>query len=126
MSTIARPPLFKVARWQLTTLGLLSMFLLPLDWVVSLSVFIGGMIHIVPHAWFAKIAFNKVGASHADRIVASFYLGQAAKFILTAFLLFLAFLAANQIDVQIVVASFIAMFPLYLTLVTNVLRKHSA
>ena len=126
MSTIARPPLFKVARWQLTTLGLLSMFLLPLDWVVSLSVFIGGMIHIVPHAWFAKIAFNKVGASQADMIVASFYLGQAAKFILTAFLLFLAFLAANQIDVQIVVASFIAMFPLYLTLVTNVLRKHSA
>ena len=126
MSTIARPPLFKVARWQLTTLGLLSMFLLPLDWVVSLSVFIGGMIHIVPHAWFAKIAFNKTGASQVDTIVASFYLGQAAKFILTAFLLFLAFLAANQIDVQIVVASFIAMFPLYLTLVTNVLRKHSA
>ena len=126
MSTIARPPLFKVARWQLTTLGLLSMFLLPLDWVVSLSVFIGGMIHIVPHAWFAKIAFNKIGASQTDTIVASFYLGQAAKFLLTAFLLFLAFLAANQIDVQIVVASFIAMFPLYLTLVTNVLRKYSA
>ena len=62
MSTIARPPLHKVARWQLVFLSLLSIVLLPFGWGTSVSVWVGGMIHIIPHAWFAEIAFTKAGS----------------------------------------------------------------
>ena len=126
MSTIARPPLHKVARWQLVFLSLLSIVLLPFGWGTSVSVWVGGMIHIIPHAWFAEIAFTKAGARQAIGVVTDFYLGQAAKFLLTAVLMLLAFGAAATIDIQIVIISFVAMVPLYLVLVTKVLRQQWA
>ena len=126
MSTIVRPPVYRVLKWQLIALGLSSIFLLPFGSMVSFSVLIGGMIHIIPHAWFAKIAFSKVGTRQLSAVVANFYLGQAAKFILTAFLMWLAFRAAAGIDVLLVVCGFIAMVPLYLIFVTKALRQLSA
>ncbi len=123
MSTIVKPAVYRVIMWQLIALGFLSIFLLPFGWVVSFSVLIGGMIHIVPHAWFAKIAFGKVGARESNAVVTNFYLGQAAKFILTAFLMWLAFRAAAGIDVQFMFFGFIAMVPLYLIFVTKALKQ---
>ena len=126
MSTIARPPLYKVAGWQLVFISLLSIVLLPLGWGTSVSVWVGGMIHIIPHAWFAKIAFKKVGARQANGVVTDFYLGQAVKFLLTAVLMLLALKAATNIDIHIVIISFVAMVPLYLILVAKVLRQQWA
>ncbi|MAA54193.1 MAG: hypothetical protein CMK43_03295 [Porticoccaceae bacterium] len=126
MSTITRPSLNKVAGWQLVFISLLSIVLLPFGWGTSVSVWVGAMIHIIPHAWFAKIAFKKVGARQANGVVTDFYLGQAVKFLLTAVLMLLALRAATSIDIKIVMISFVAMFPIYLILVAKVLRQQWA
>ncbi|MCX7116855.1 MAG: ATP synthase subunit I [Legionellales bacterium] len=57
----------------------------------AISVILGGMVSLVPNAYFATQLFRYQGAHAARRIVASFYKGEAAKFLLTFVLFALVF-----------------------------------
>lgn len=49
----------------------------------SISIFLGGMMSVLPTAYFAKMAFKYNGAREAQQIVKSFYKGEAIKILLT-------------------------------------------
>lgn len=67
---------------------LLSVFV---DMDTARSGMAGGLAVIVPNAVFAALAFRHAGARQAQRIVRSFYLGEALKLFLTAGLLICVF-----------------------------------
>ncbi len=59
----------------------------------------GGLIALLPNAYFAHKAFRYRGARAAREIVRSFYAGEAGKLILTAALFTLAFAGVKPLDV---------------------------
>ena len=62
MTTIPKPPVDKVALYQFLVLLPLSGLLLFVSEIVGYSVLIGGLIQIVPQAWFARQAYKYTGA----------------------------------------------------------------
>lgn len=49
----------------------------------GLAALAGGMVAAIPNFVFATLAFSKSGASQADKILKSFYWGEAVKLLLT-------------------------------------------
>ena len=123
MTTITKPPLYRVTACQLVLLFTVSLALLPLGGQIVCSVLVGGMIHIIPHAWSAKIAFSRLGAKRSRDVVRGFYWAQAVKFVLTGAFVVIATQVASDIDYGVVFATFIAMVPTYLVLVAKVLGE---
>lgn len=80
---ITRPPVHRITLAQLVTLGLLCVVLLAIDQVWALSVLSGGMIAILPQAYFAVLAFRWRGARSARAIARSSYAGEVGKFLLS-------------------------------------------
>lgn len=50
------------------------------------SAFLGGLVYIIPSAYFAYRFFKHQGAGAAKQIVSSFYKGEALKIVLSIFL----------------------------------------
>ena len=80
---IARPPVHRITLAQLGLLVPLCLLLLAWDKVVAYSVFSGGLIAIVPQAYFATLAFRWRGARSAGAIARSSYAGEIGKFFLS-------------------------------------------
>jgi ATP synthase protein I len=52
----------------------------------GLSALLGGLVYIIPNAYFASKLFKHQGARAAKQIVSSFYKGEALKIVLSIFL----------------------------------------
>ncbi len=81
---------------QLTTLialGLLDGLLYSVD--VAYSILLGGIVAIIPNAYFAYKLFKYQGARAARQIVSGFYKGEAIKIVLSIFLFTLVFRYCN-------------------------------
>ena len=50
---------------------------------LSLSCLLGGLVAIIPHAYFAGLAWRYSGARAAPMVVKLFYRGESGKFVLT-------------------------------------------
>ena len=61
----------------------LQTFLLPTQANLTVSCLLGGMVAILPHAYFAGLAWRYIGARSAPLMIKSFYRGESGKFILT-------------------------------------------
>jgi ATP synthase protein I len=66
---------------------------------------LGGLVCVVPSAYFTRFAFKYSGAKSALKITHSMYLGEAGKFVLTVFLFAVIFLlkVKNILNVDIAV-----------------------
>jgi len=106
---IAKPPLLRVYVVQITILVLVSGSLIALDPVLAYSVCLGGMIAVVPNAYFASLAFRYQGAKAALHISRSFYRGEAGKFLLTALFFASVFILVRPLDS-------VALFVAYVTM----------
>lgn len=80
---IARPPVHRITLAQLALLVSLCLGLVAFDRVYAYSVLIGGLIAIVPQAYFAVLAFRWRGARSATAIARSSYAGEVGKFLLS-------------------------------------------
>ena len=80
---IARPPVHRITLAQLATLTLLCLPLLAYDQVVAWSLAAGGLIAIIPQAYFARLAFRWRGAKSARAVARSSYAGEIGKFMLS-------------------------------------------
>ncbi|MFL3644876.1 MAG: ATP synthase subunit I [Cellvibrionales bacterium] len=123
MSTIAKPAVHSVASAQLTVLLLITAAAMPFGVEIAGSVWVGGMTHLIPHAWFAHMAYRHTGARQVSRVVRGFYLGQAGKLILTAALVVAATKLPFSVNFLVVFITFIVMVPLYLVLVARLFDR---
>ncbi|MCB1700249.1 MAG: ATP synthase subunit I [Pseudomonadales bacterium] len=106
---ILRPPVYRITLAQLLVLVVLSLFLLTSDEVRAYSVFCGGLIAILPQAYFAALAFRWRGARSARAIARSSYVGQAGKFLLSVAGFAAVFTALRPIHAPAVFAGYLVM-----------------
>ena len=123
MSTIAKPAVHSVASRQLAVLLLMTAAVTPFGVEIASSVWVGGLIHLIPHAWFAHMAYRHTGARQVRHVVRGFYLGQVGKLMLTAALVVAATKLPFDVDFLVVFITFIVMVPLYLLLVAKLFHR---
>ena len=112
---ITRPPVHRITLTQLALLALLCMGLLAFDKVVAYSVLCGGLIAIVPQAYFATLAFRWRGAQSARAIARSSYAGVMGKFLLSIAAFALVFAVVRPIDGPAVFMGYLAMLVTQIT-----------
>ncbi len=79
------------------------------DTATALNVLAGGLAVVMPNALFALLAFRHAGARQAQRIVRSFYLGEALKLLLTAGLLVCVFVWVQPLVPAAIFLAFVSM-----------------
>ena len=112
---IFRPPVHRITLAQLASLVLLCLILLASDKVRAYSVFSGGLIAILPQAYFAVLAFRWRGARSARAIAHSSYVGQVGKFLLSVAGFAAVFVALRPIDAPAVFAGYLLMLAIQIT-----------
>jgi ATP synthase protein I len=123
---IARPPVHRITLAQLAVLVTLCLLLLARDEVCAYSVLSGGLIAVVPQAWFAARAFRWRGARCARDIARSSYAGEIGKFILSVAGFAVVFATVRPIDGLAVFAGYLVMLALQVTGSWLLLRQPSA
>jgi len=106
---IARPPVHRITLAQLAILVPLCLVILALDDVRAYSVLSGGMIAILPQAYFAALAFRWRGARSARAIARSGYAGEVGKFFLSVAGFAAVFAVVRPIDGLAVFAGYLVM-----------------
>ena len=106
---IARPPVHRITLAQLATLTLLCLPLLAYDQVVAWSLAAGGLIAIIPQAYFARLAFRWRGAKSARAVARSSYAGEFGKFMLSVAGFAVVFATVRPISGLAVFAGYLAM-----------------
>ena len=106
---IARPPIHRITLAQLVLLLPLCLMLAGLDRVCAYSLASGGLVAIIPQAWFAHMAFRRRGAKDARAIARSGYVGEVGKFVLSAAGFAALFIWVRPIDALAVFAGYLAM-----------------
>lgn len=112
---IARPPVHRITLAQLATLVPLCLLLLTYDKVCAYSVLSGGLIAVLPQAYFAALAFRWRGARSAQAIARSSYAGEVGKFLLSVAGFAVVFAAVRPIDGLAVFAGYLAMLAIQIT-----------
>ncbi len=127
---IARPPVHRITLVQLLSLVALCLFSQTYDPVVAYSIFAGGLVAIVPQAYFAALAFRWRGARSSAAIVRSGYAGEVGKFALSAAGFAVVFAVVRPINAPAVFVSYLAMVLIQITgswlLLTRGQPNHSA
>jgi ATP synthase protein I len=106
---IARPPVHRITLAQLATLIILCLPLLAYDLVAAWSLAAGGMIAVIPQAYFAQLAFRWRGAKSARAMARSSYAGEIGKFLLSVAGFAVVFATVRPISGLAVFAGYLAM-----------------
>ena len=112
---IARPAVHRITLAQLAALALLCLVLLAFDKVRAYSVLSGGLIAILPQAYFAVLAFRWRGARSARAIARSSYLGETGKYLLSVAGFAVVFASVRPIDGMAVFAGYLSMLAIQIT-----------
>ncbi len=107
-ATIKKPPVFRLILLQCIFTALLAagLYVLKGD-TAGLSALLGGLVAIVPGAWFAWRAFHYNGTRQAERIVGSFYMGEVGKFTLLVVLFALVFKLVEPLHIGALFGAFL-------------------
>ena len=123
MTTISTPPIQRVALCQLLILlpvcGIVSGF----NVTLAGSIMVGGLIQIIPQAWYARQAFRYRGARQVNKIVRAMYWGESGKVILTAALFVTTFIVWKQLNFLAVFCAFTVMIPVGWLITLKVLNS---
>ena len=122
MTTISKPAILKVTLYQLAVLILLVGILSFEDKLLALSALVGGLIQIIPQAWFSRQAFKYAGARQMDLVVRSMYRGEFGKVVLTAAMFAAAFTLNKQWNYIALFSAFLLMMPLQLFVTKQILE----
>lgn len=85
VATIAKPPIYRIYLWQLPILLALGLglYVFEADKTLCWAALAGGLIQIIPSAYFALLAFRYRGARSSVLIAQSFYRGEVGKYVMT-------------------------------------------
>ena len=112
-ANIAQPPWLFGAVAEALVLLVICGALWWLDVVLAYSALIGGVISVIPNAYFARQVFRYSGARASQAVAQSFYRGETAKFITTALMFAGAFALVRPIVAGAVFAMFVTMLVLH-------------
>lgn len=108
MSARTVPPTGRIALVQVTAmLALSGLAYVTLGLVFAGSVLLGGLISIIPNAYFAHKVFRHTGARAMETVVRNAYLGEFVKLALTGAGFGLAFVLVEPLHVPGLFAGFV-------------------
>lgn len=84
MSTLPRPPVYRIVLFQFLLVLAVGLVALICDQEAAMSAMTGGLIAAIPNAIFVLSAFRYRGALEATKAAQALYRGMAWKFVLTA------------------------------------------
>lgn len=122
VTTIPKPELLKATLCQLAVLLVLVVMISMTDKLMAVSALVGGLIQILPQAWFSWQAFKYAGASNVDKVVQSMYRGELGKVVMTATLFAILFTVDKQWNYLALFTTFLVMIPLQWFLTQKALR----
>ncbi|ASP37888.1 ATP F0F1 synthase subunit I [Bacterioplanes sanyensis] len=108
MSSIPRPPAYKIVLIQLVVTLIVALLAWLHSDVAAGSALLGGLLCALPNAYFIWRVFRFTGARSTPRIVQSLYRGEAWKFLLTAMGFAVVFIHVEPLN-------YLALFAGYLT-----------
>ena len=123
MTSIAKPAVHKVAIIQLGLLLAVTTAVVTFSGYLAGSILAGGLLHLVPHAWFAHVAYRYTGAKQVQSVLRGFYWGQVGKLVLTAALVVVVVKQPYSVNFLVVFITFIVMVPIHLALVAKFLSR---
>jgi len=104
-----RQPAFPVLLWQaFTCVGAALVLLLSKGPVAGYSGLLGGLVALVPNAYFAYRVYRYSGARSVRAIVGELYAGEAGKLILTAALFVSVLMAVKPLEVAALFGCYLA------------------
>jgi ATP synthase protein I len=106
---LPRPPVHHVLLAESGVLILLTVPAWLLDEVVGRSILLGGLIFLVPQAWFSWRVFRERGAKFASEVVQSFYRGEAGKLLLATLGFAVVFALARPLDAAALFAAYVVL-----------------
>jgi ATP synthase protein I len=109
LSRIAAPQVYKITIVQLLILLAASLLLSALDLVVAYSLVLGGLVAVMPQAYFAVRVFRHRGAKSANAIAKSSYRGEIGKYVLSTAGFALIFALIEPVNALAVFVGFFAM-----------------
>src|SRR6056297_334022 len=112
---IWRPPIHRITLAQLAVLVPVCLVIAAYDTVYAYSVVSGGMVAILPQAWFAYMVFRRRGATAARAIVGRSYAGEVGKFLLSIAGFALVFGILRPLDGAAVFGGYLAMLVIQIT-----------
>lgn len=77
--------------------------------VVAYSIFIGGLIFLIPNMYFALYAFRYRGAQAVQIVLMSFYRGEIGKFLLSSVGFAIGFIFVQPLSVLFVFIAYVAL-----------------
>lgn len=80
-----------------------------LDAAAAWSILLGGLIFLLPQAWFGWRAFRVRGAAAARDVAQGFYRAEAGKFLLVSVGFALAFTVAGPVDAPLLLGAYAVM-----------------
>lgn len=85
VAAIEKPPIYRIYLWQLPILLALGLglYVFDADKTMCWAALAGGLIQIIPNAYFALLAFRYRGARSSVLIAQSFYRGEVGKYVMT-------------------------------------------
>ena len=108
MPTISTPPIGRISLIQVAVMLLLSgVSLVALGKVSAYSVLLGGLISIIPNAYFAAKVFSQTGARAMESVVRNAYLGEFIKLALMGAGFSLVFVLVKPLQASGVFAGFV-------------------
>jgi len=123
MSTIAKPPLYRITAIQLIV-TLLSCGLISIkDAVAGYSFLIGCLIQIAGSAYFARLAYRYQGARQVKTMVQAMYLGQSGKILLAAALFASVFIFVRPLDALLVFIGYISMLIIHSVIAARLIKR---
>lgn len=108
-AVIARPPVHRITLAQLAVLVPVCLYLMMMDGTVAYSVLCGGLVAVIPQAYFALRAFRWRGANSAQAIARAGYSGEVGKYLLSVAGFALVFATVRPIDGLAVFAGYLIM-----------------
>ena len=106
---IARPAVHRITLVQLVLLVPVCLLLVGVSKVVAYSVLGGGLIAVIPQAYFGVLAFRWRGAKTAAAVARSGYAGEIGKFLLSVAGFALVFAMVRPIDGPAVFGGYLGM-----------------
>jgi ATP synthase protein I len=120
MPTIKTPPIGRISLIQVAAMLLLSgISLVVLGTVSAYSVLLGGLISIIPNAYFAAKVFSQTGARAMETVVRNAYLGEFIKLALMGAGFSLVFVLVKPLQAQGVFAGFVLVHIVWLVCLTR-------
>jgi ATP synthase protein I len=123
---ISLPPVHRITIAQAVILFVIWVGLSTVDTVVALSFMLGGLIAVVPQAWFAYRVFKMQGARAMQQIARNSYAAEIGKFVMAVTGFMLVFAMVRPIEGWAVFASYGVMLVIQIIGAWLLLRNSAA